>query len=96
MVVQQLSPKIVYPESDGNQWLITLSSWSTLCTPSIICPPCLRREDVFVAADLLWYPVERHPEICVAQTCLWCWDVQRDIGGVIYNGRRAIPSAGGI
>jgi len=24
------------------------------------------REDVFVAADLLWYPVEGHPEICVA------------------------------
>ena len=24
------------------------------------------REDVFIAADLLWYPVEGHPEICVA------------------------------
>jgi Uma2 family endonuclease len=24
------------------------------------------REDVFVAADLLWYPLEGHPEICVA------------------------------
>lgn len=67
MAVQQLSPKIVYPESDGKpmadntkqlEYIVYLfDNLSALFAD---------REDVFVAADLLWYPVEGHPEICVA------------------------------
>ena len=28
------------------------------------------RDDVFIAGDLLWYPVEGHPEICTAPDAL--------------------------
>lgn len=67
MAVQQLPKKIVYPESDGKpmadntkqlEYMVYLyDNLSALFAD---------REDVFVAADLLWYPVEGHPEICVA------------------------------
>ncbi|MGQ9539557.1 MAG: Uma2 family endonuclease [Armatimonadota bacterium] len=71
MAVQPLSPKIVYPESDGKpmadntkqlEYIVYLfDNLSALFA---------EREDVFVAADLLWYPVEGHPEICVAPDVL--------------------------
>jgi Uma2 family endonuclease len=67
MAVQQLPKTIIYPESDGKpmadntkqlEYIVYLyDNLSALFAD---------REDVFVAADLLWYPVEGHPEICVA------------------------------
>jgi len=67
MAIQQVSKKIVYPESDGKpmadntkqlEYIVYLyDNLSALFAD---------REDVFVAVDLLWYPVEGHPEICVA------------------------------
>ena len=61
---------IVYPESDGQpiaentlqfQWIVTIKENLDLL---------FAREDVFVAGDLLWYPVEGHPEIRQAPDAL--------------------------
>jgi Uma2 family endonuclease len=67
MAIQQLHRTIIYPESDGQpmadntkqlEYIVYLyDNLSALFAD---------REDVFVAADLLWYPLEGHPEICVA------------------------------
>jgi len=65
--LQGVTPEIVYPESDGKplaentlqfQWIVTFHS--------NIVGMFHDRDDVFVASDLLWYPVEGHPEICAA------------------------------
>jgi Uma2 family endonuclease len=58
---------IVYPESDGKpiaentlqfRWIMTIQGGlDALFAPDV---------DVFVAGDLLWYPVEGQPSICAA------------------------------
>ncbi len=57
----------IYPDSDGKpmadntlqlEWIVLLKFGLEACYDEI--------QDVFVAADLLWYPVEGHPEINVA------------------------------
>lgn len=64
-------PEIVYPESDGQpmadntlqfRWIVTIEGGID----------ALFRDDpnVFVAGDLLWYPVEGHPTIRVAPDIL--------------------------
>jgi Uma2 family endonuclease len=64
-------PTIIYPDSDGKpmadntlqfQWIVTIQGGLA----------ALFRNDpnVFVAGDLLWYPVEGHPEIRVAPDAL--------------------------
>ena len=59
--------EIVYPESDGKpmadntkqfRWIVTIKEGLEALFAE--------RDDVFVAGDLLWYPVEGHPEICQA------------------------------
>jgi|YNPMSStandDraft_1061717.scaffolds.fasta_scaffold48169_1 Uma2 family endonuclease/FtsZ-binding cell division protein ZapB len=68
MTVQQVATKkIVYPESDGkpmadNTWQLE----SIVYLYDNLCALFADREDVFVAADLFWYPVEGHPEIRTA------------------------------
>jgi Uma2 family endonuclease len=63
--------KIVYPESDGKpmadntlqfRWIVTLQGGLDAIFKD--------RADVFVAGDLLWYPVEYHPEISSAPDTL--------------------------
>lgn len=64
-------PPVVYPDSDGEpmadntlqfQWIVTVEgNLETLY---------LHRPDVFVAGDLLWYPVEGHPTIRIAPDAL--------------------------
>jgi Uma2 family endonuclease len=58
---------IVYPESDGQpmaentlqfQWIVTVKEGLAVLFRD--------RPDVFVAGDLLWYPVEGEPGICAA------------------------------
>jgi Uma2 family endonuclease len=55
---------IIYPESDGQpladntlqfRWIVTLHG-----NPAALFT---NRDDVFVAGDLLWYPVEGEPKI---------------------------------
>jgi Uma2 family endonuclease len=64
-------PPLAYPESDGQpmaentkqfRWIVTIEGGLE----------ALYRDDpnVFVAGDLLWYPVEGHPEIRVAPDAL--------------------------
>jgi len=58
---------IVYPDSDGKpmadntkqaRWIVILFG--------NLCALFHKVADVFIAADLLWYPVEGEPEICCA------------------------------
>jgi len=58
---------IIYPETDGlpMAWSTEHYDWLTFLKDGLethFAP----REDVFVAGDLLWYPVEGHPEISAA------------------------------
>jgi Uma2 family endonuclease len=59
--------ELEYPDSDGQpmsdntlqfEWIVTIEGGLEALFR--------HREDVFVAGDLLWYPVEGHPEIRVA------------------------------
>jgi Uma2 family endonuclease len=59
--------KNIYPDSDGKpmadntiqfRWIVLIKENLELIFDDA--------PDVFVAGDLLWYPVEGHPEICVA------------------------------
>ena len=67
-MVQQLSaettPEIIYPDSDGQpmadntkqyQWIVKIKENLEILFAS--------RDDVFIAGDLLWYPVEGNPKI---------------------------------
>src|SRR5215216_5168344 len=62
---------IIYPENDGNpmaentlqfQWIVTIKENLEVVF--------IDRDDVFVAGDLLWYPVEGEPKICQAPDAL--------------------------
>jgi Uma2 family endonuclease len=64
-------PPVVYPDSDGKrmsentrqlQWIVLLYSNLSVLFAS--------RDDVFIAADLLWYPVEGEPDIQIAPDVL--------------------------
>jgi Uma2 family endonuclease len=63
--------QIIYPDSDGQpmaentlqfQWIVTIKEGLERAYHT--------RPDVFVAGDLLWYPVEGHPEIRQAPDAL--------------------------
>jgi len=62
-----LNRSLIYPDSDGQpmadntqqfRWIVLIKENLELLFAD--------RQDVFVAGDLLWYPVEGHPEIRVA------------------------------
>jgi Uma2 family endonuclease len=64
-------PEVVYPDSDGKliadntlqfRWIVTIKEGLERVFHD--------RPDVFVAGDLLWYPVEGKPEICTAPDAL--------------------------
>ena len=60
-------PKIVYPESDGKPMADNTKQLEAIVyLYDNLCALFAEREDVFVAADLFWYPVEGHPEIRTA------------------------------
>ncbi len=55
---------IFYPDSDGNPMADnTLQFYWIMMIEGNLEILFKNRPDVFVAGDLLWYPVERHPEI---------------------------------
>jgi len=67
LVPTSTRPEIVYPDSDGKlmadntlqfRWIVTIKEGLERVYRE--------RPDVFVAGDLLWYPVEGHPEISAA------------------------------
>lgn len=60
-------PRIIYPDSDGEpmadntlqfEWIVKIKEG--------LSDQFRDDPEVFVAGDLLWYPVEGHPEICAA------------------------------
>ena len=64
---RQLNRQLVYPDSDGQPMADNTKQfrWIVLLKENL---ECLFVDDpqVFVVGDLLWYPVEGHPEIRVA------------------------------
>jgi Uma2 family endonuclease len=68
LIPPPMSPDgIVYPESDGKpmadntrqaRWIVVLYG--------NLCALFRHSEEVFIAADLRWYPIQRHPEINAA------------------------------
>ncbi len=67
MPVSLVTRPIIYPESDGRpiadntkqfRWIVTIEGGLEALFRE--------REDVFVAGDLLWYPVEGRPDIRTA------------------------------
>jgi Uma2 family endonuclease len=72
MAVQQIpTKKIVYPESDGKPMADnTKRLESIVYLYDNLSALFADREDVFVAADLFWYPLEGHPEIRTAPDVL--------------------------
>ncbi|MBE9196780.1 Uma2 family endonuclease, partial [Synechocystis sp. LEGE 06083] len=66
-----LDRQIVYPDSDGQPMADNTKqfSWIVLLKENLECL-FADNPDVFVAGDLLWYPVEGKPEIRVAPDVL--------------------------
>jgi Uma2 family endonuclease len=61
------SPGIEYPESDGKPMADNTRQFRKIVTIQGGIDALLRdRADVFVAGDLLWYPVEGRPDLCTA------------------------------
>jgi Uma2 family endonuclease len=64
-------PAIVYPESDGNPMADNTKQFRLIVMiQQGLDAQFAAQPDVFVAGDLLWYPVEGHPEIRVAPDVL--------------------------
>jgi Uma2 family endonuclease len=72
MAVQEVpTKKVVYPESDGKPMADnTKQLESIVYLYDNLSALFADREDVFVAADLFWYPLEGHPEIRTAPDVL--------------------------
>jgi Uma2 family endonuclease len=62
-----LDREIIYPDSDGQPMADNTEQfeWIVLLKENLECL-FAQNPDVFVGGDLLWYPVEGHPEIRVA------------------------------
>jgi Uma2 family endonuclease len=59
--------KIIYPDSDGKPMADNTLQYRWIVTIQGGLDVQFRQDaNVFVAGDLLWYPVEGHPEICTA------------------------------
>ncbi|MFN9173216.1 MAG: Uma2 family endonuclease, partial [Synechocystis sp.] len=62
-----LDRQIIYPDSDGQPMADNTEQfqWIVLLKENLECL-FANNANVFVGGDLLWYPVEGHPEIRVA------------------------------
>jgi Uma2 family endonuclease len=64
-------PAVVYPDSDGMPMADNTRQFEWITTIKFGLEDVFRdRPDVFVAGDLLWYPVEGRPEVRVAPDVL--------------------------
>lgn len=60
-------PRVFYPDSDGTRIADNTLQFEWITTIKGGVDALFRHDpDVFVAGDLLWYPVEGSPEICAA------------------------------
>jgi Uma2 family endonuclease len=65
------APKVVYPECDGKPMADNTKQWRWIATlKGNIEALFASRPDVFVAGDLLWYPVEGEPGVRIAPDVL--------------------------
>lgn len=63
---------IVYPQSDGKPMADNTKQFRWIVTIQGGLDALFRHDpNVFVAGDLLWYPVAGHPEICIAPDAWW-------------------------
>jgi Uma2 family endonuclease len=70
MVVPSPSP-IIYPESDGKPMADNTLQWDWIVSIKLGVADIFRDDpNVFIAGDLLWYPVEGEPRICAAPDVL--------------------------
>jgi len=70
-MIQSHTRQIIYPDSDGQPIADNTKQfrWIVLLKENLECV-FAQAPQVFVAGDLLWYPVEGHPEIRVAPDVL--------------------------
>jgi Uma2 family endonuclease len=62
---------LIYPESDGKPMAENTLQFEWIVLIKLGLEACFaQREDIFIAGDLLWYPVEFHPEITMAPDVL--------------------------
>ena len=62
-----ITKTVFYPSSDGKPMAENTLQWEWIVlTKSGLDTLFADRPDVFVASDLLWYPVEGQPKICIA------------------------------
>jgi Uma2 family endonuclease len=67
VVNAESKPEIEYPESDGRPMADNTRQFYKIVTIQGGMDALVRdRADVFVAGDLLWYPVEGRPDLCTA------------------------------
>ena len=82
---------IVYPDSDGQPMADNTKQFEELTALKQGCEAAFaEQENVFVAGDLLWYPVEGQPATHLAPDVLVVFGRPRDIEGAISNGTRKI------
>jgi Uma2 family endonuclease len=63
--------QLTYPQSDGQPMADNTTQFRLIVTIQGGLDALFREDSqVFVAGDLLWYPVEGHPEICMAPDVL--------------------------
>ncbi len=62
---------LIYPESDGKPMAENTTQFEWIVLIKLGLEACFeQRDDIFIAGDLLWYPVEHHPEISMAPDVL--------------------------
>ena len=65
--MQPKEPEIIYPDSDGQPMADSTTQYRWITKIKGGCDAIFKEnENVFIAGDLLWYPVEGKPQICQA------------------------------
>ena len=81
------SPAIDYPDSDGEPMSDNTLQFKWIVTIKEGLDNVFRDDpDVFVAGDLLWYPVEGDPKTRTAPTPWWHSAAPRDIAAHTSSG----------
>ena len=63
--MQPKEPEIIYPDSDGQPMADSTTQYRWITKIKGGCDAIFKEnENVFIAGDLLWYPVEGKPQIC--------------------------------
>jgi Uma2 family endonuclease len=85
--------QIVYPESDGKPMAESTLQYRWIVTIIEGLAALFRdRPDVFVAGDLLWYPVEGQPKVCAAPDAMVAFGrLQGDRGSYLQWNEQDIP-----